>query len=110
MRWSMSCCARSDSGWLVNFESDVKPEPSSVPINPIETSTTTPHTARTRFGRRGANSASRRGPRPEPRRPDLRKEDRFSEEIDILAPDALRWAYGPLEANKPRRPRVGGAK
>ena len=80
-RWSMSCCARSDSGWLVKLESDVKPEPSSVPTSPIETSTTTPHTASTRFGRRVANSATRVGPEPdaEPGRPGLGVDDRFGE-------------------------------
>ena len=61
-------CAASDSGWFVSFESDVRPEPRSVPTRPNDTRTTTPQRASTRPGLRVANSASRRGPNPDPRR------------------------------------------
>ena len=84
-RASMRSCAWSDSGWLVRLESEVRPEPSSVPIKPSDTSTTTPHTASTRPGRRVANSASRLGPSPnsEPRHGCCGSSERFGEEIDI---------------------------
>ena len=38
----MRPCAVADSGWLVRLESRVRPEPSSVPVKPSDTSTTTP--------------------------------------------------------------------
>ena len=64
-RASMSFCAWSDSGWLVRLDSEVRPEPSSVPVRPSETTTTAPHTASTRPGLRVAISASRFGPQPD---------------------------------------------
>ena len=117
-RASMSCCARSDSGWLVRLESDVKPEPSSVPTSPIETSTTTPHTASTRLGRRVANSASRSAP-TRTQKPGVRlgRDDRFGEEIGMPAPNTCigaRTAEGrhaaPARVGAAETPAVGKAE
>jgi hypothetical protein len=84
-RASISFCAASDSGWFVRLDSEVRPEPSSVPAKPSDPTTTTPHTASTRPGRRVASSASRLGPNPDARLAGsvLGDEGRFGEEIDI---------------------------
>ena len=80
----MRSCAASDSGWLVRLESEVSPEPSSVPIKPSDTSTTTPHTASTRPGRRVANSRKPPAARTRTRNPQSRgSRERFGEEIDM---------------------------
>jgi hypothetical protein len=79
----MSFCAWSDSGLLVRFWSDVSAEPSSAPIKPNDTSTTTPHVTSTRLGRRVAASASRPGPNRdlEPAGRDVADGDRFDDEL-----------------------------
>src|SRR5215212_9524897 len=95
-RASMRSWAAADSGWFVRLESEVRPEPSSVPVKPSDTSTTTPHTARTRPGRRVANSASRCGPSLEPR-PEgsgVLDAERFDEKNDISGSLQAREAEG----------------
>src|SRR6476646_4935466 len=95
----MRSCAAADSGWLVRLESDVSPEPSSVPTKPSDTTTTAPHTARTRPGRRVAYAASRLGPNRDPEA--ARSGGPFGEEIDIPAPDTCVRATEPRGSETP---------
>src|SRR6185436_16379774 len=113
----MRSCAAADSGWLVRLESDVSPEPSSAPTKPSDTTTTAPHTASTRPGRRVAYAASRLGPNRDPEA--ARSAGSFGGEIDIPAPDTcvgaartarVRDADAGRELEPQDRPPFAGAK
>ena len=68
-RASIRSCAREDSGLLVSAASEVTAVGNDAPIRKIDTSSTTPHAASTRPGRRVASSARRLGPKPDPEPP-----------------------------------------